>query len=309
MKAVRIHRYGGPETLVLEDVPKPEPGPGDLLVRVYAAAVNPVDWKIREGHLKMLLRHKLPLTLGWDFSGVVERVGSAVGAFKPGDEVYGRPDISRDGTYAEYIVVSADEAALKPRTVDHIHAAAVPLAGYTAWQALFDIAGLGAGQRVLVHAAGGGVGHFAVQLAKWKGAHVIGTASGGNLEFARSLGADQVVDYTRERFEETVEPVDVVLDTMAGDVQRRSWRVLKRGGTLVSILDPLARFKGLLRCKRGRFLFIRPNARRLAQMADLIDQGGLRSIVETILPLSEARQAHALSQGGHVRGKIVFRVR
>lgn len=166
MKAVRIHTYGGPEVLVYEDAPQPEPGRAELLVQVHAAGVNPVDWKIREGHLKTLLRYRLPLILGWDFSGVVEEVGSAVTDFTPGDEGYARPDISRDGAYAEYIAVKAKEVALKPKTLDHVHAAAVPLAALTAWQSLFDAARLKSGQRVLIHAAAGGVGHFAVQLAK-----------------------------------------------------------------------------------------------------------------------------------------------
>lgn len=308
MKAVRIHRYGGLDALSYEDAPRPAPGPGDLLVRVRAAGVNPVDWKIRQGYLKPLLRHELPLTLGWDFSGVVEAVGAGVRGFKPGDEVYGRPDIRRDGAYAEYIAVRAAEAARKPASLDHVHAAAVPLAGITAWQSLFDVAGLEPGQRALIHAAAGGVGHFAVQLAKWSGARVAATASGRNEGFVRSLGADEVVDYTRRRFEEVVAPVDVVLDTLAGDVERRSWRVLKRGGTLVSILDPMARLKGLLRLKRGRFLFIKPDAEQLARMAELIDAGRLKPFVETVLPLSEARRAHELSQGGRVRGKIVLKV-
>lgn len=308
MKAVRIHRYGGIDALSLEDVPKPEPGPGDLLVRVHAAGVNPVDWKIREGHLKVLLRHKLPLTLGWDFSGVVEAVGSGVSGFKPGDEVYGRPDIKRDGAYAEYIAVRAREVARKPTSIDHVRAAAVPLAAITAWQSLFDVAGLAAGQRALIHAAAGGVGHFAIQLAKWKGARVAGTCSRKNEELVRGLGADQVVDYARQRFEDVVEPVDVVLDTLAGEVQRRSWRVLKRRGTLVSITDPLARLKGLLRAKRGRFLFIEPNAAQLSEMTALIDQGRMKPVVETVLPLFEARKAQELSQGGHTRGKIVLKI-
>lgn len=308
MKAVRIHRYGGPEVLSYEDAPKPELGPEDLLVRIHAAAVNPVDWKIREGYLKTLLRHKLPLILGWDFSGVVEAVGAKAQGFKRGDEVYGRPDIQRDGACAEYIAVRASEVARKPANLSHEHAAAVPLAAITAWQSLFDVAGLVAGQRVLIHAAAGGVGHFAVQLAKWKGAYVIGTASGKNEQLARRLGVQEFVDYTRKRFEEVVEPVDVVLDTLAGDVERRSWRVLKRGGTLVSVLDPMARLKGLLRLKRGRFLFIKPNAAQLAEIAALIEQGRLKPIVETVLPLSEARRAHEINQAGRTRGKIVLKI-
>src|SRR5260221_5797101 len=200
MKAVRIHRYGGSEVLSYEDAPMPEHRPEELLVRVHAAGVNPIDWKIREGHYRMLVRFGLPTVLGWDVSGVVEKAGAQVSAFRPGDEVFARPDIKRGGTYAEYVAIRASDAARKPKSIDHVHAAAVPLAGLTAWQGLFDKADLKEGQRVLVHAAAGGVGHFAVQLAKWKGAFVAGTASGRNEALVRSLGADRVVDYARERF-------------------------------------------------------------------------------------------------------------
>ena len=299
MKAVRIHRYGGTEVLSYEEAPKPEPGPGELLVRVHAAGVNPIDWKIREGHYKLVMRLRLPIVLGWDVSGVVEAVGAGVDGFRKGDEVFARPDIKRGGTYAEYVAIRASDAARKPKSIDHEHAAAVPLAGLTAWQGLFDKAGLRAGQRALVHAAAGGVGHFAVQLAKWKGAFVAGTASGRNEALVRSLGADQVVDYTRERFEDAVASVDVVLDTLGGDTGRRSWKVLKRGGTLVSVLDIAAPLKGALRLKRGRFLLIKPNAAQLGHIAGLI---------ENVFPLAEARRAHELSQSGRVRGKIVLKV-
>src|ERR1700694_5816446 len=308
MKAVRIHRYGGAEVLSLDEVPRPTPGPQDLLVRVHAASINPIDWKIRAGHYRLFLRYTLPVILGWDVSGVVEAVGASVVRFKPGDEVFARPDIKRGGTYAEYVAIHESEAARKPRSIDHVHAAAVPLAGLTAWQGLFDKADLRAGQRALVHAAAGGVGHFAVQLAKWKGAFVAGTASGRNEALVRSLGADQVVDYTRERFEDAVAPVDVVLDTLGGDVERRSWKVLKRGGTLVSLLDIAAPLKGALRLKRGRFLLIKPSAAQLESIAGLIDAGKVKPLVENVFPLAEARRAQELSQSGRVRGKIVLKV-
>jgi NADPH:quinone reductase-like Zn-dependent oxidoreductase len=308
VKAVRIHRYGGPEVMLYEEAPKPEPGPGELLVRVHASGVNPIDWKIREGHYKLVMRLRLPIVLGWDVSGVVEAVGAGVAGFRPGDEVFARPDIKRGGTYAEYVAIRASEAARKPKSIDHVHAAAVPLAGLTAWQGLFDKAGLREGQRVLVHAAAGGVGHFAVQLAKWKGAFVAGTASGRNEALVRSLGADQVVDYTRERFEDAVAPVDVVLDTLGGEVGRRSWKVLKRSGTLVSVLDVAAPLKGALRLKRGRFLLIKPSAAQLESIAGLIDAGKVKPLVENVFPLAEARRAQELSQSGRVRGKIVFKV-
>ncbi len=309
MKAVRIHAYGGPEVLAYEDVPLPTLAEDDVLIQVHAAAVNPVDWKIREGYLQGFLNEKLPLTLGWDVSGVVEAVGANVTAFQPGDEVYSRPDIERDGAYAEYIAVKASEVAFKPKTIDHIQAAAVPLAGITAWHCLFEAAHLAAGQRVLIHAAAGGVGSYAVQLAHWKGAYVIGTASAANQDFLLELGANEVIDYRSTPFEEVVEPVDVVFDTIGGEVQERSWQVLKPGGILVSVVSPPSEETAAAHQCRSAFVFIQPRADWLTEMAQLIDAGQLKSIVETVLPLEQAAEAHQLSQSGHTRGKIVFRVK
>ena len=308
MKAVCIYSYGGPGVLVYENAPSPHPGPGEVLVRVHAAAINPVDWKIREGHLKEMLHHTLPLILGWDVSGVVESLGTGVVRLKVGDEVFSRPDIARDGAYAEFIVIREAEVALKPKSIDHIHAAALPLAGLTAWQTLFDAAGLAAGQRVLIHGAAGGVGNCAVQLAKWKGAHVIGTASARNHDFLRKLGVDQVVDYNAVRFEDVVEPVDVVLDTIGGDTQQRSWGVLKPGGILVSIAAPPSAETAAARGVRQAFVFTQPNAAQLAEIAGLADAEKLKAIVETILPLSDATRGQEVSERGHTRGKIVLRV-
>ncbi len=308
MKAVNIYKYGGPDVLVYEDAPRPHPGEGEVLVRVHAAGINPVDWKIREGHLKEMLKHTFPLVLGWDVSGVVEVLGPGVKRFKVGDEIFSRPDISRDGAYAEYIVIRESEMALKPKTLDHIHAAALPLAGLTAWQTLFDAGGLSAGQRVLIHGAAGGVGHLAVQLAKWKGAHVIGTASEKNHDFLRKLGVDQVIVYQTVRFEEAVQPVDVVLDTMGGEVQTRSWKVLRRGGILVSIASPPSAEDAAAHGARQAFVFTQPNAAQLVEIAQLADEEKLKAIVETILPLSDATRGQELSQRAHTRGKIVLRV-
>lgn len=308
MKAVRIHNYGGPDGLKYEEAPRPEPGPGEVLIRVHAAGVNPVDWKIREGYLKAMLHHSLPLIPGWDVSGVVEATGPGVARLKPGDEVYSRPDLARDGAYAEFMVVREAEVALKPKTVDHIHAAAIPLAALTAWQSLFDAAGLGAGQKVLIHAAAGGVGSFAVQLAKWKEAHVIGTASKDNHEFLRDLGADEVIDYRTTRFEDVVREADVVFDTMGGDTQKRSWGVLKKGGILVCILGQPSAAEAAAHGVRQASVFVQPDAGQLDELAKLVDSGKLGAVVETVLPLSEARRAQELSQTGHTRGKIVLRV-
>ena len=308
MKAVCIYSYGGPGVLVYEDAPRPHPGDGEVLVRVHAAGINPVDWKIREGHLKEMLHHTLPLVLGWDVSGVVEALGSGLTRLKVGDEVFSRPDISRDGAYAEFIVIKESEVALKPKSIDHIHAAALPLAGLTAWQSLFDAGGLAAGQRVLIHAAAGGVGTIAVQLAKWKGAHVIGTASARNHDFLRQLGVDQVIDYQTEHFEEAAQPVDVVFDTMGGDIQERSWKVLKRGGILISIVSPPAAESAAAHGVRQAFVFAQPNATQLTEIAKLAEADKLKAIVETVLPLSEATRGQEMSERGHTRGKIVLRV-
>ncbi len=308
MKAVCIYAYGDASVLVYEDAPRPHPGDGEVLVRVHAAGINPVDWKIREGHLKEMLHHTFPLVLGWDVSGVVEDVGAHITHLKVGDEVFSRPDIARDGAYAEFIVIKESEVALKPKSIDHIHAAALPLAGLTAWQTLFDAAALLPGQRVLIHAAAGGVGHIAVQLAKWKGAQVIGTAAAHNHEFLRKLGVDQAIDYDTQRFEEVVEPVDVVLDTMGGEIQARSWKVLKRGGMLVSIVNPPSGEIAAAQGVRQAFVFTQPNAAQLIGIAKLVDTEYLKAVVETILPLSDATRGQELSERGHQRGKIVLRV-
>lgn len=308
MKAVRIHAYGGPELLHYETAPRPVPNPDDLLIRVRAAAVNPVDWKIREGYLQGFLNHRLPLIPGWDVSGEVVNVGPEATGFKIGDAVYARPNIERDGSYAEYIAVKASEAAHKPTRLSHDHAAAVPLAALTAWQALVDVAQLQAGQTVLIHAAAGGVGSFAVQLAKARGAQVIATASAVNTGIVAELGADQFVDYTKTRFEEIVKDVDVVFDTLGGDTQDRSWQVLKPGGILVSIISPPVEETAAKHGVRSAFVFVQPNGQQLAAIARLIDEGRMKPIIHTVLPLSEARQAQVISQGGHARGKIVLHV-
>jgi len=308
MKAVRIHNYGGPEVLKFEDAPRPQPGNGEVLVRIHAAAVNPVDWKVRAGRLKERIQYPLPLIPGWDFSGVVEATGPGVTRLKKGDEVYARPDIARNGAYAEYIVAKESEVALKPKSVDHVQAAAIPLAALTAWQALFDTAGLSAGQKVLIHGAAGGVGSFAVQLAKWKGAQVIGTASGRNQSFLRDLGVEEPIDYEKTRFEDVVHDVDVVLDTIGGDTQKRSWKVLKKGGILVSIVSPPSAEEAAKHGVRSGYVFVQPSASQLAEIAKLVDSGKLKPVVEAVLPLAEARRAQEMNETGHTRGKIVLKV-
>src|SRR5258708_7746342 len=235
MKAIRIHQYGGPEVLAQVEMQRPTPGPDEVLIKVHAAAVNPIDWKLRAGHMQEVFPLTFPATLGWDVSGTVEEAGDTVTQFKRGDEVYA---LVQGGGYAEYVVAKATVVAKKPRTLDHVHAAAVPVAGLTALQALFEVAQLRAGQKVLIHAAAGGVGNFAVQLAKARGAYVIGTASSRNQTFLSDLGVDKAVDYQKTRFEDAVSDVDVVLDTVGGETQERSFKVLKKGGILVSLVQP-----------------------------------------------------------------------
>ena len=308
MKAVCIYGYGGPEVLVYEDAPCPRPRDDEVLIRVHAAGINSIDWKIREGRMRDMIPQTFPLVLGWDVSGAVESVGSGVDRLVVGDEVFSRPDVSRDGAYGEYIVVKESEVALKPKRIDHVHAAAMPMAGLTAWQSLYDAARLDADQRVLIHGATGGVGHLAVQLAKWTGAYVIGTAAERNHDFLRALGADRIIDYDTERFEDVIEPVDVVFDTVGGDVQARSWKVLKPGGILVSIVSPPSEEVAAKHGVRQALVMGRADRMQLSQIADLVDIEKLKAIVETILPLSDATRGQELSARGHVRGKIVLRV-
>ncbi len=309
MKAVRIHKYGGPEVLQYEDAPRPEPQAGEVLVRVHAAGVNPIDWNVREGHMKDFWPHQFPLILGWDLSGVVEKLGGGVSRFKIGDEVYSVPDPTRDGAYADYIVVRESELALKPNSLHHIRAAAVPLAALTAWQSLFDTAQLQPGQRVLIHAGSGGVGHLAVQLAKWKGAYIFATASTKNQDFLRELGVDEPTDYTQQRFEDIARKIDIVLDTLGGDTQERSWQVLNKGGALLSIVQPPSAEKAKELGVRAAFVASHPNGAQLVEIAKIIDSGKLQPVIDRILPLSEVHRAHELSQSGHTRGKIVLRVK
>jgi NADPH:quinone reductase-like Zn-dependent oxidoreductase len=309
MKAVRMHSYGGPEVLIYGDAPRPMPGPGEVLIRVHAAGVNPVDWKVREGYLQQMIHYSLPLIPGWDVSGQVEALGPGVVTVQEGEEVFSRPDISRDGAYAEYIVARESEVAAKPMSVGHVQAAAIPLAALTAWQSLFDAAKLAAGQRVLIHAAAGGVGSFAVQLARWKGAHVIGTASAQNQAFVGELGAAETIDYQTTRFEDIARDMDVVFDTMGGDTQKRSWKVLKKGGILVSIVNAPPAEEAAKYGVRAAYVFVQPNAGQLGEIARLVDFGEIKAIVEAVLPLSEARQAQERNRKGHTRGKIVLKVK
>lgn len=308
MKAVRIHSYGGPEVLQYEDAPNPKPGKGEILIRVYAAGVNPVDWKVRAGYVKQFINHQLPLIVGWDVSGVVEEIGEGVMKYKKGDEVYCRTDITRNGAYAEFIVVSESDVAFKPRSIDHIHSAAIPITSLTAWQSIFDVGGLEKGQKILIHGAAGGVGSFAVQFAKWKGAYVYATASEKNHSVLKNLGADEVIDYNKVHFEDVVKDADVVLDTIGGDTQKRSFKVLRKGGILVSIVGQPSEEEAKKFGVRAAAGNAQSSPEQLTKIAELVDAGIVKPLVETILPLQEARRAHEISESGHSRGRIVLKI-
>jgi NADPH:quinone reductase-like Zn-dependent oxidoreductase len=308
MKAVRIHEYGNAEVLRYEDAPEPTVGDDDILIKVIGSSVNPVDWKVREGQMKDLIPYNMPFIPGWDVSGTVQGLGSRVSAFKVGDEVYSRPDIARDGTYAEYVAVRENEVALKPKTISHLEAGSLPLAGITAWEAMVTVGKVAAGQRVLVHAASGGVGSLAVQIAKSRGAFVIGTASGSNREMVESLGVDEFIDYQTQDLPTATKSIDVVFDTIGGSTQDESWAVMATGGILISIVSAPSEEKAKEMGVRSSYLFIGPNVAALNELAILVDSGQLRPVIAAEFALEDVKLAHAHSESGRARGKIVLRV-
>lgn len=308
MKAVRFYAYGSRDVLTYEDAPRPTPGAGDVLIRVAATSVNPFDCAVRAGYLSAMIPVSFPAILGTDVSGTVEAVGPDVNTLKPGDSVYTRAGIMRDGAYAEYVLANAADVVARPRTLDHIQTAALPHVSLTAWQALFEVANLSKGQTVLIHGAGGGVGHVAVQLAHWRGARVIGTAS-RSIDLVKSLKVDQAIDYSTTRFEEVVKDVDVVLDTIGGDTQERSWGIIKPGGILVSIIQPPSAEKAAAHQVRQAYVYSSPPVgKTLTELAALVDAGLVRPHVSAVLPLADIRRAHELVESGHTRGKLVIQV-
>ena len=307
MKAARILRFGPPAVIQYDDLPRPAPAAGQLLVRVKAAGVGPWDALIREG--KSGLHQPLPLILGSEISGIVEAITTEVSGFEVGDEVYGATNELFIGAYAEYALPSATMMALKPKALNFIEAASAPIVAVTAWQMLFDYAHVTAGQTVLIHGAAGNVGAYALQLARQSGAHVIASAASVDLEYVRALGAEKVVDYTRERFEELVTGVDVVLDTVGGDTPERSLRVLKPGGILVSAVSPVPEAAQKRYGVRAVFFYVDVTTARLNKITTLFEGGKLKSDVGTVLPLADARIAHEMLGGArHKRGKIVLSV-
>jgi len=308
MKAVRIHAYGGPDVLKYEDAARPTPGLNEVLVRVHSTTVNPFDCALRAGYLAGYFQPTFPVVLGTDVAGTIEEVGPGTNSFAPGDRVYGRGGVSRDGTNAEYAVLPITDVASPPASLDFAQAAALPHVVLTAWQALFELAGLAPGQTVLIHGAAGGVGHVATQLAKWRGAKVIGTAS-KNIDFLRELPVDQVINYETTPFESVARDVDVVLDIIGGDTQERSWQTLKKGGILVSTVQPPSQETAESYGVRQAMVYANPPiGKTLTELGALVDAGTVRPYVSGIFPLSEVGRVHNMIEGKHTRGKLILQV-
>lgn len=333
MRAARIHRYGPPEVLVVDDVEEPRAvGPRDVLVEVHASSVNPVDWKIRSGGQRALIHYTLPWILGLDVSGVVRSVGTQVTRFSAGDEVYGSPTHRRPGTYAELVVIDERALARKPRNLSHLEAASLPLVALTAWDALVVRGRLAKGEKALIHAGAGGVGHVAIQLAKDLGAYVATTCSERNADFVRELGADRAIDYKKERFDEVLRDYDFVLDALGGEERERSLNILREGGHLATMVGGFpeeAEKRGValgavvalgtlasitLRGELVRGIAIHhvlreSNGAILEQITRRVERGAIKPVIDTVFPLEKIADAHRASEGGRTRGKIAVEVR
>jgi len=304
-RLIRFHRFGGSDVLATEDLETSQPDAGEVLVAVHAASVNPVDFKIRSGKYPAVKSDRLPYTLGRDVSGTIEKCGAQATRFKVGDQVFGMVGI-HGGGYADRAVVNQTSIAAKPARLDHAHAAAIPLAGQTAWQGLFRYGLLKAGQSVLIHGGSGGVGHFAIQFAKAMGAHVLTTVSTDKVKFACELGADVVIDYRTERFEEHVSRVDMVFDLIDGETRERSWDLIKKGGVLVSTLtEPSQKIAEKWGVRAMRYT-VEANGNELAGITALVDAGKVRPHVDRTFPLSAAAEALSLVEQGHSAGKVVL---
>jgi NADPH:quinone reductase-like Zn-dependent oxidoreductase len=309
MKALRISGYGGRDALEIVDVPRPDPGPGDVLVEVHAASVNPIDWKIREGYMKSFVDIPMPHVMGRDVSGVVFAVGDGVESLSAGDAVYGSATATRDGTHAEYVAIPATMLARKPKRIDHVEAASLPISALSAYAGLVTHGNLAAGEKVLIHAGAGGVGVIAIQLAKHIGATVATTASASNAEYVRELGADIAIDYRTTDFAQAPGDYDLVFDTMGGEIHLRSYAVLASGGRMTYLnADPIPEEK-----PRDDVTVLNASVAydtaSLERLAELVDDGAIEPRVSAVVPLAEAVSAYDLSQTGHVRGKVVIRAR
>lgn len=333
MKAITIEKYGKEVPLIMTEQPMPIIGEQDVLVEIHAASLNPIDYKIKEGKMRLLLNYRFPLILGNDFSGVVVKVGDRVTAFKPGDEVYGRPRKNRIGTLAEFIAVHEEDICLKPQNLTFEEAASIPLIGLTTYQAFVDILHLQKGQKILIHAGSGGVGTFAIQLAKQMGAFVATTASEKGYDLVKSLGADQIINYKKENFEEVLTGYDAVFDTLGGEALEKSFRILKPGGQVVSISGmPNARFGkeaklGWLKTTllsivsrkitaiekksqtRYHFLFMKPSGEQLKVIKGFIEAGRIKPIIDKVYPLKDAGQAFNYLESGRAKGKVIVKIK
>jgi NADPH:quinone reductase-like Zn-dependent oxidoreductase len=308
MKAIVIHEYGGPEVLKYEDVPRPEPKEDQILVRVIAAGVNPVDEAGRSERSAKFFGITLPFIPGYDIAGIVEKTGGKITKFKTGDSVYAYLSLTKGGGYAEYAAASEVEPAAKPKSISFVEAAGVPVVALTAWQALIDTAKLSAGQTVLIHGGSGGVGTFAIQIAKARGAKVIATASTANQDFLKQLGADVAIDYTKTKFEDVAKNVDVVLDSVGKDTLARSYGVVKKGGFIVTLVARIDQAELDKHGIRGASLGVEPDSNELIEIGKLIDEKKIKVIVSQTFPLSEAIKAQEQIATGHTRSKIVLKV-
>ncbi|MFD1018598.1 NADP-dependent oxidoreductase [Thalassobacillus hwangdonensis] len=311
MKAIIIEKYGGIDQLKQADVPAPTPKSNQVLIENHATSINPIDWKLREGYLKDMLPFEFPIILGWDAAGIITEVGDDVSQFKKGDRVFVRPATTNQGTYAEYVVADESLLAPIPANLDFAEAASIPLTGLTAWQCLFDSGKVKEGDKVFIHAGAGGVGVMAIQLAKNAGAYVATTASSKNVDFLHSLGADKVINYEEQKFSDILENYDFVLDSLGGDIQEKSFDVLKKGGRLASIVQPpdedKAREKGI----DANFVWLEPNGEQLQKLGRLLEEGKVKPHVGHSFDFSEQglKDAHKLSETHHAKGKIVIKIK
>ena len=309
MKAAYIEAYGGSDQLKIGELPNPEIGPNDVLIEVHAASVNPVDWKIREGHFKGMLNFPMPLVLGWDVAGTVAALGSEVSSFTIGDAVFSRSDIARQGTYAEMVTVDAQLIVAKPESLSFEQAASLPLVAHTAWQVMFETMDLQKGNKIFIGAGSGGVGTLAIQLAHARGAHVVTSTSTANLEWVRKLGADEVIDYTTHNPNDLVRDMDYVFETMGSADQTEMYAMLKKGGQLVSISkqpdEAAAKAAGV----RVAYVFMQPTGARLEKIAESVRLGELKPVIDQVFALEHIRDAHDYAERGHAKGKVVIRVK
>ena len=308
MKAVRFHAYGGPDVLQYEEAPIPQPGEGEVLVRVQAAGVNPLDYKLRSGAMQQIFPLTLPAIVGADFAGVVVEVGAGVTHITVGEHVYGTAGYEKGGAYAEYVVAKAGEIAHKPGALTAAEAASVPVVAQTAWQALHQVARIGRGDKVLIHGAAGGVGMYAIQFARQAGCHIIALSTHEHSQHLRELGADTVLDYNNLPFEQHLSGIDVALDLIGGDIRERTWRTLNPGGILISTNDPPSQDKAKEYGVRAQGFQMQPSGMLLADIAKQLNTGELRTFVARVLPLEHAAQAQEIQQAGHVNGKVVLKV-